>query len=106
MNLRWEDFSRKKVLSRKKMLQDRGALPEEEGDVVREYRAMHEENFLSNWLRRKGKCRWAEKLKKERVQRGRTWRREKRTRTWLCFLERSGVLSDDDRDPVGCACCD
>ena len=33
------------------MLQDRGALPEEEGDVVREYKAMHEDNFLSSWLK-------------------------------------------------------
>ena len=29
-------------LVREKMLQDRGALPKEEGDVVREYKAMHE----------------------------------------------------------------
>ena len=33
------------------MLQDRGALLEEEGDVVREYKAMHADNFLSTWLR-------------------------------------------------------
>ena len=33
------------------MLQDRGALAKEEGDIVREYKAMHEENFLSRWLR-------------------------------------------------------
>ena len=30
------------------MLQDRGALPEEEDDVNREYMAMHEENFLNS----------------------------------------------------------
>ena len=30
---------------------DRGALPKEEGDVVREYKAMHEEHFVSSWLR-------------------------------------------------------
>ena len=33
------------------MLRDRGALLEEEGDLVREYKAMDEENFLSSWLR-------------------------------------------------------
>ena len=33
------------------MLQDRGALPKEEGDVIREFQAMHEEHFLSSWLR-------------------------------------------------------
>ena len=38
-------------LETEKMLQDRGALPEEEGDVVREYKAMHDEIFLSSWLR-------------------------------------------------------
>ena len=26
-------------------------MPREEGDVVREYHAMHEENCLSSWLR-------------------------------------------------------
>ena len=36
------------------MLQDRGALPKEEGDVIGEYKAMHEENFLSSWLREDG----------------------------------------------------
>ena len=37
-------------LAREKMLQDRGALLEE-GDIVREYKAMHEENYLGSWLR-------------------------------------------------------
>ena len=35
----------------KRMLEDRGALPKEDGDLLREYQAMHEENFLSSWLR-------------------------------------------------------
>ena len=38
-------------LAREKMLQDRGALPKEEGDIFREHKAMHEENFPSSWLR-------------------------------------------------------
>ena len=38
-------------LARVKMLQDRGALPKEQGDIVREYKAMHKENFLSSCLR-------------------------------------------------------
>ena len=33
------------------MLQDRGAMPKEEGDIVRKYKAMHEDNFLSSWVR-------------------------------------------------------
>ena len=32
------------------MLEDRGALPKEEGDLIIEYKAMHEENFLSSCL--------------------------------------------------------
>ena len=42
--------------------QDRGALPKEEGDIVRECKAMHEENFLSSWLREVGED------KKERLR--------------------------------------
>ena len=32
------------------MLEDRGAVPKEDVDILREYQAMHEENFFSNWL--------------------------------------------------------
>ena len=42
-------------LARNKALQDRGALPREEGDAIREFQAMREENFLSSWLREDGK---------------------------------------------------
>ena len=45
LSLRCEDSWRGKGLwnlAREKMLQDRGALPKEEGDIVREYKAMHE----------------------------------------------------------------
>ena len=38
-------------VAEKSMLRDGGVLPEDEGDLVREYKAMHEENFLSSWLR-------------------------------------------------------
>ena len=51
-------------LAREKMLQDRGALPEEEGDLVREFKAMHEDNLSSSWLREDGKD------KKERKNNG------------------------------------
>ena len=36
---------------KKRMLEDRGALPREDGDLLAECHAMHEENFLSSWLR-------------------------------------------------------
>ena len=38
-------------LEREKRLQERGARPEEEGDVIREYIAINEEDFLRSWLR-------------------------------------------------------
>ena len=38
-------------IAKKRMLEYRGALPKEDGDLPREYQAMHEENFLSSWLR-------------------------------------------------------
>ena len=41
-------------LAREKRLQDRGAFPREEGDVIRECNAMHEENFRNSWLREGG----------------------------------------------------
>ena len=34
-----------------KTMKERGELPNEKGDAVREYNAMHEENFWSNWFR-------------------------------------------------------
>ena len=54
MNLSWKDRWRQKGfwnLASEKRLQDRGALPREEGDVIRECNAMHEENFLTSWPR-------------------------------------------------------
>ena len=38
-----------------KILRERGALPREEGDAFREYKATHEENFSSSWLREDGR---------------------------------------------------
>ena len=50
MNLR-SDVSWLKKSNRILSLEDRGALPEEDGNQLRECRAMHEENFLSSWPR-------------------------------------------------------
>ena len=46
--------------NKKQALQDRGALPREEGDAIREFQAMREENFLSSWLREDGKSKMKE----------------------------------------------
>ena len=53
----WNEFGRGGFMAQKglwnvareKMLQDRDALTQEEGDIVREHKGMHEENFLSSW---------------------------------------------------------
>ena len=42
------------------MLEDRGAVPKEDGDLLREYQAMREENFLSSWLREDAEVRRGE----------------------------------------------
>ena len=44
-------------IAKKRMLEDRGALNKEKGNLVREHKATHEEHFLSIWLRenKKGK---------------------------------------------------
>ena len=36
---------------KEKNLRERGELPKEEGDAERKHKAMHEEKFLSRWLR-------------------------------------------------------
>ena len=64
------------------MLQDSGALPEEEGDVITQYKAMHEENFLSSWLRKDGEDKKESKMEvdresKEEVSKKRTTEEEK-----------------------------
>ena len=38
-------------IAKQRMLEDRGALPKEDGDQVRQYKALHEDNFLGHWLR-------------------------------------------------------
>ena len=42
-------------LAEEQILRKRGALLKEEGDAIREYKAMHEENFLSSWSRQDGR---------------------------------------------------
>ena len=37
-------------LEKEIIMKERGELPNEVGDAVREYKAMHEENFWSSWL--------------------------------------------------------
>ena len=38
------------TIAKKRMVEDRRGMPKEEGDSIREYKAMHEENFPSSWM--------------------------------------------------------
>ena len=67
-------------------MRERGALPKEEGDAVRECKAMHEENFLSSWLKgrgerkKNGRRKLVLRMKKKGEQRGKEKSRKKRTK--------------------------
>ena len=52
---------------KKRMLEDRGALPREDGDTLREFQAMDEENLLVSWLREdvEGKEQGMERMNKD-----------------------------------------
>ena len=39
------------TIAKQRTLEDRDALPVEEVNLVRDYNAMHEDNFLRSWLR-------------------------------------------------------
>ena len=64
-------------LAKEKIMKERGELPNEEGDAVREHKAMHEENFWSNSIREdeRGKEERKAKTEKNEEEQG-----EKRTR--------------------------
>ena len=55
MKTRLKAQRNKKQITKKKgcgaMPEDRGALPEEERDLITEFRAVHEENFFRCWLK-------------------------------------------------------
>ena len=73
-------------LAGEEMLRDRGALPKEECDFIREHRTMHEENILSSWLREEETekeeviLETGKETEEERVKRGEEKRRKKRTK--------------------------
>ena len=52
-------------LAKEKIMKERGELPNEEGDVVREFKAMHEEDVWSNWLREDEKSKEERKAEAE-----------------------------------------
>ena len=52
-------------LAKEKIMKERGELPNEEGDVVRENKAMHKEDFWSSWLREDEKSKEERKAEAE-----------------------------------------
>ena len=61
-------------------MKEKGKLPNEEGDVVKEKKALHEEDFWSSWLREdeRGKeRRMAKTERKEEEKKGRGESRER-----------------------------
>ena len=68
---------------KREFLEDRGALLEEEGDLIKNHKAMHEDNFLSGWLREyvEGKVEEEEEMRRrtkvEETKSGRRRLREK-----------------------------
>ena len=85
----WSEFktvglmAQKKAVERRQMLRDRGALLLEEGHLLREYKAMHEERFLSGWLRDDVESTEESKTdmdKKAREEESRCGKREERER--------------------------
>ena len=59
-------------IAKRRMLEDRGAVPKEDGDPLGDYQAMHEENFPSSWLREdvEGENEEREELNREVRRRG------------------------------------
>ena len=88
------------------MLENRGVLPKEEGELIRENQATHKENFLSSWVRdgtegkaedvierdRKDKEEEAESGKSE-VEEG--WERVKMDGERVCFGFCSGLTPEE-----------
>ena len=63
-------------LGKRKIMKERGELPTEEGDVVRECKAMNEEDFWSSWLREDEKSKEDRKLREKKEEKRGGERRE------------------------------
>ena len=64
-------------------MKERGELPNEEGDAVREFKAMHEENFWSNWPREMKEAKKKERQKPRRMKKKKGEKFWRSTRTCL-----------------------
>ena len=96
-------------MAKESVLRERGELPKEEGDAVRENRAMHEENFWSSWLRedergKEERTARAEKNEEERCEKRRIEeeKEENQTGSVLWRPLTSFVKGETWRDVVIC----
>ena len=78
-------------LAREKMLQDRGALSKEEGDVDRECKAMHEGNFRSNWMREVGEDKKEREMEADRETEEEVSREEEKEENETVIVKRRCV---------------
>ena len=81
-------------LGKRKNNEERRELPNEEGDVVRECKAMHEEDFWSSWIREdeRGKEERTAKAEKNEEEKG-----EKRKRVEEKEENETNLLKEDVR---------
>ena len=88
------------TLKRKKTLMESGELPKEEGGAVREYKAVHEENFLSSWLREdvRGKeeraAKAGQKNEEERCEKRKREEEKEENQTGRIKRRRDGLFSE------------
>ena len=79
--MKWKVLWRKQdfgISSKNKALQERGALPRDEGDAIGECKAMHEENFLSSWVREFEKNKEGGTVERNRAAKEEVSKRKKR----------------------------
>ena len=84
-------------IAKKRLLEDRGALFREDGDLLREYQAMQKENFFSSWLREDVDGR--KQRKKKEVVGKEGWGGE-RERVETCETKKSCMNRVDSTVPV------
>ena len=90
-------------MRRRKILRERGELPKEEGDAVRENRAMHEENFWNSWLRedergKEERTARAEKNEEERGEKRIIEEEKEENQTGSVKRRRDGLFSEEAFD--------
>ena len=84
-------------MAKEKIMKERGELLKEEGDVVREYKAMHEDDFWSSWLREDEKSEEESKVEAEEMawappRNMSNWPDWKSTEESECSLEPEGEM--------------